>query len=403
MKFATVATVLAATTASAAMVPTEWRVQDRVPGEYMVALQGNMKDARTKVEVFSMVNKMGGAIQEVYEAGWQGAHVSGLTDEEAAALMEDPMVRYVEPNYLQYITEESADACVDGTSLNWGLARTVGLSPRGTPGSTQFPTQRSTTGCGEGVELYILDTGVRRSHDEWADQSEEIFIGDYTGTGQQDDDQGHGSHVASTAGGAQYGVAPCAITRSLKVCNRQGQCPTSATTTALQKVVLDASTTNKKIVVNMSLGGGFSQASNDNANAAAEAGAIVVAAAGNSNADSCSFSPASGRLVYSVMSSDINDRKSSFSNYGACSNIWAPGSAITAALHNGNDSSVRTISGTSMACPHVAGAMAVTWSRNPTLDNEAIQKLVTAAGTENVISSGDLGGSPNLLLNLDCL
>lgn len=153
----------------------------------------------------------------------------------------------------------------------------------------------------------------------------------------------------------------------------------------------------------MSLGGGFSAISNENANAAARAGAIVVVAAGNSNANSCTFSPASAELAYSVMSSDINDNKSSFSNFGSCSQIWAPGSSITAALHTGATDAVRTISGTSMASPHVAGIMANMWGQFPNEGPRQIEARVTAAAAPGRITNGGLGDGPNLLAQDGCI
>jgi len=382
------------------MAVSEWDTQPRMPGQYMVALN-EMVTAQRQVDMFSMVSDMGGRVFEVYDQGFQGFAVAGLTDDLAAKLAQEPMVKYVEPDFIQEISQAT---CSDDSSTNWGLGRITGGRQSGTPGSTQFPNRFDSSACGEGVELFILDTGVRRNHDDFANNDrDEIFFGDYTGSNQQDDDQGHGSHVASTAGGLLYGVAKCAQTRSLKVCNLFGQCPNTATAAALNAVVgVLREDPSRKIVVNMSLGGGFSQASNDQANAAARAGAIVVAAAGNSNADSCRFSPASGELVYSVMASNINDSKSSFSNFGSCSNVWAPGEAITAALHTGASNAVRTISGTSMACPHVAGVMANYWSANPSLGPREIEALVTADAVPNVINNGNQAGSPNLLVQNVC-
>lgn len=130
------------------------------------------------------------------------------------------------------------------------------------------------------------------------------------------------------------------------------------------------------------------------------AGAVVAVAAGNSNGPSCRYSPASAENAFTAMSSDRSDNRSSFSNYDECSNIFAPGSDITAAWI-GSDSATRTISGTSMASPHVAGVSAKYWSKNPSLNPSQVRDRVVENGVKNVIKNPGQG-SPNVLLQMNC-
>lgn len=168
------ATALLATAASG-MVISEFDTQDRVTGEYIVQVHDQMNAGR-QVAAFDLVSSMGGRVFDVYEHGFQGFAVSGLTDELAEKLSYEPMVKLVEPNYIQTIQQ----ACDTTTSRNWGLSRvTSSSSVSGTPGSTQFPNSYAQGApCGADVELFILDTGVRRNHVDFGGQSD-IFFGDY--------------------------------------------------------------------------------------------------------------------------------------------------------------------------------------------------------------------------------
>merc|ERR1719422_198293 len=170
------------------------------------------------------------------------------------------------------------------------------------------------------------------------------------------DVQGHGTHCAGTAGGNSYGVAPGAAVRSIKVLGDNGSGSWTWSYGALDWL---ATNPTRPAVASMSLGGsGTQQAMADAVNAAVDGGVTVVVAGGNSNSNACNFSPAFVPAAITVGSTTSLDARSSFSNYGSCTDIWAPGSSVLSASHT-SDTGSRSLSGTSMACPHVAGGAAL--------------------------------------------
>jgi subtilisin family serine protease len=220
---------------------------------------------------------------------------------------------------------------------------------------------------GSNSVVYILDTGVRISHADFGGRalagwsagcqtgtettcgSDWIFGGIASSTCS-----GHGTHCASTAAGTTYGVAKQATIVSVQVLSCQGTGSGAGVLAGIDWALDDAGKRTQKAIISMSLGGGFSSSENAAIATAVQQGVVVVAAAGNDNADACSYSPASAPEAVTVGSTTTQDAKSSFSNHGSCVDIHAPGSGITAAWST-SDSAITTISGTSMACPHVAG------------------------------------------------
>jgi len=215
--------------------------------------------------------------------------------------------------------------------------------------------------------------------------------GDLTCAG---DVQGHGTHCAGTAAGESFGVAPSASVRSVKVLGDNGSGSWSWSYSALDWL---ASNQVRPAVASMSLGGsGTQQAMRDAVDGAVNAGVVVVVAGGNSNSDACNFSPAFVPSAITVGSTTSTDARSSFSNYGACTNIWAPGSSVVSASHT-SDTGSRSLSGTSMACPHVSGGAALVLEANPSMKASAVLQQLLDDAYLNVITDLKFGDTNALL------
>jgi len=249
----------------------------------------------------------------------------------------------------------------------------------------------------------VLDTGVRSTHQEFSgraasalDMSSGSLVecnGDANCAG---DAQGHGTHCAGTAAGVSFGVAPSAAVRSVKVLSDQGSGSWSWSYEALDWLAV-AQQGVRPAVASMSLGGsGTQQAMREAVDAAVNSGVVVVVAGGNSNSDACGFSPAFVPSAVTVGSTTSLDKRSSFSNYGSCTDIWAPGSDVKSAAHT-SDTGSATFSGTSMACPHVSGAAAIVLSGNPSMKSSAVIQELLDTAYLNVLT--DLkSGDTNALL-----
>jgi len=308
--------------------------------------------------------------------------------EQVLALAPGQM-EFVEPDGMFYLDpEESVEAVTPSGS--WGLGR-VGV-PAGFGSG------------GSGTHIYVLDTGIRWTHQDFGGRASaaiDATSGQLTvcSTGDAScggDVQGHGTHCAGTAGGSQYGVAPAASLYSGKVLSDRGSGSWGWSYSALDWLAMDA---QRPAISSMSLGGSGTQSAMARAvDGAVNAGVTVVVAAGNSNRDACTFSPAFVPSAVTVGSSDSRDRRSSFSNFGSCVEIWAPGSRITSAGVR-SDSASATFDGTSMACPHVSGGAALVLNANPSTSPAAVlQELVDRA--EKDALSGLRNGDVNVLLNV---
>lgn len=316
-------------------------------------------------------------VQQVYTAALQGLAVR-LSPENLAALRQDSRVAYIEADQLM-----SIDATQTGAT--WGLDR---IDQRALPLSTTY----TYTNTGSGVNVYIIDTGIRISHGEFGGRASVGY--DVIGDGQNGNDcNGHGTHVAGTVGGAVYGVAKSVRLYAVRVLNCSGSGTNSGVIAGVDWVRQNA---QKPAVANMSLGGGASSALDTAVNNAINSGITFALAAGNSNRDACNFSPARVAAGITVGATTSTDARASYSNYGSCLDLFAPGSAITSAWIN-SDTSTNTISGTSMATPHVAGVAALYLQSNPTASPSTVRNAIVANATSGVVSSAGRR-SPNLLL-----
>ncbi len=274
-----------------------------------------------------------------------------------------------------------------GLAASWGLDR---IDQRTLPLNGQISTSEN----GFGITAYIIDTGIRADHNEFGGR---VTVGfDAIGDGQNTNDcNGHGTHVAGTVGGATYGVAPQVSLVAIRVLNCSGSGSTSGVIGGI-----DWATANHAAgvpaVANMSLGGGYSVALNTATQNAITDGISFAVAAGNSNADACNFSPASTPNAITVGSTSSNDARSSFSNWGSCIDIFAPGSSIKSAW-NTSSTATNTISGTSMAAPHVAGAAALILSGSLSSTPAQVATALTAASTTGVVTDPGTGSVNRLL------
>jgi len=304
---------------------------------------------------------------------------AALTDNMLRSIRANPNVLYVEANQVVNISQS---ACIQERTTLWNLDR---VSERALDLAGRYFYVDS---AGQGTTAYIVDTGIYTDNVEFEGRASWGFAID----NRLIDGNGHGTHVASTVMGRLYGLAKKATAVAVKVLGTDGSGTTAGVIAGVNWVAQNA---RKPAVANMSLGGGLSTALNQAVTSAVGTGIPFAVAAGNSNQDACSFSPASATNALCVGATDSGDRRSSFSNWGSCVKIFAPGTAITGAWIGGT-TAVRTISGTSMASPHVAGAVALIQGVQPTLTPAQIQTALIAAATRNVIT--DVRNSPNLML-----
>lgn len=259
---------------------------------------------------------------------------------------------------------------------------------------------------GSGVDVYVVDSGVRQTHVDFGDRALAGFDGINDGLPQASDCNGHGTHVAGTVGGTTVGIAKNATLIAVRVFGCTGGGSTAVILNALEWVSRTAAqrlaTQGRRGVVNMSLGGGRSTTFDAATNKLAREGLVVVVAAGNENQDACNTSPAAAELAIAVGATDINDVKATFSNFGPCVDIQAPGVDIFSAYHTA-DTSANVLDGTSMASPAVAGMAARYLQQRPTATVSEVRRALLCTATQNTLTGLPADGTPNLLMHSTAL
>ncbi len=318
-----------------------------------------------------------GKVKHIYKHAISGFSIE-LSETDAEALSQDARVKYVEEDGI-------VSAYTTQTGATWGLDR---IDQRDRPLNGNY----TYTPTGAGVHVYVIDTGIRVAHTQFGGRASVSY--DSIGDGQNGNDcNGHGTHVAGTVGGSTYGVAKGVTLHAVRVLNCTGN---GSDATVIAGVDWVTANRVNPAVANMSLGGGASSTIDTAVQNSINSGVTYAIAAGNDGLNACNYSPARVAAAITVGNSNSSDVRSSTSNYGSCLDIFAPGSSITSAWHTSN-TATNTISGTSMAAPHVAGVAALYLQSNSTASPATVGSAITSTATSGRLTS--IGtGSPNLLL-----
>ncbi|MFE2354979.1 S8 family peptidase [Streptomyces parvulus] len=361
----------------------EGRVQyadaaNAVAGSYIVTLKADEVKSGS-AEGRALAKKYGADIERTYTKALNGYAVEA-SETEAKRLAADPAVASVVQDRTFHVT---------GTQPNppsWGLDR---IDQRNLPLNSSYTYPDS---AGQGVTAYVVDTGVRITHGDFGGRASYGYDAiDNDNTAQ--DGHGHGTHVAGTVAGSAYGVAKKAKIVGVRVLDNSGSGTTAQVVAGIDWVARNAV---KPAVANMSLGGGADSALDTAVRNAIASGVTFVVAAGNESTNASTKSPARVTEAITVGATTSSDARASYSNYGSVLDLFAPGSSITSAWNTG-DSATNTISGTSMASPHVAGAAALHLAANPTATPAQVATALTSAATTGVVTNPG-SGSPNRLL-----
>jgi subtilisin family serine protease len=363
-----------------------------IPDQYIVVFNEELvASASVSALAAELAGQYGGALLQTYDVALNGFAVNfpaGNSAEAVNGLRQDVRIAEVEQDSYVVITEEDALNVVQ-SNAPWGLDR---INQRALPLNAQFSYNRT----GAGVRVYIIDTGIRIAHAQFQGRASNGYDA-VDGQLPAADCNGHGTHVAGTVGGQTYGVAKGVRLFAVRVLNCNGSGSTSGVMAGINWVT-GQRRNNPTIpaVANMSLGGGASSALDTAVRNSINAGVVYAVAAGNANANACNASPARVATALTVGATASSDARASFSNHGSCLDLFAPGVSIISTWHTSN-TATRTLSGTSMATPHVAGVAALYLQGNPNASPAAVATALINLSTKNVVSSPG-SNSPNRLL-----
>ncbi|CAM5573019.1 MULTISPECIES: S8 family peptidase [Streptomyces] len=383
---ATAALVGGLTALPAQAAPAEGKVlaagsPTAIKDSYIVTLKKNAGLKASSAAGRDLVEEYGGTVKKTFTKALNG-YSAALSAAEARRLAADPAVASVEQNQRVRLADTTQ------TSAPWGLDR-IDQAALPLSGTYTYPDS-----AGSGVTAYVIDTGVRITHQQISGRAGygyDAVDGDTTAS----DGNGHGTHVATTIAGSTYGVAKKAKIVAVRVLDNSGSGTTAGVIAGIDWVTDNHSGPS---VANLSLGGGASTTLDTAVRNSIASGVTYAVAAGNSSANASSYSPARVTEAITVGATTSSDARASYSNYGSVLDIFAPGSSITAGWYT-SDTATNTISGTSMATPHVAGAAAVYLAAHTSATPAAVASALTSGATTGVVTSPG-SGSPNRLLKL---
>lgn len=353
------------------------RAGSPIPGKFIV----KMKNENVQELINTALKLLNKDPAHVYNFGKFGGFAAELNDNLVQILRNLPGVEYIEQDAVVQANlgndiHLEKKAYVTQASSTWGLAR-ISHQARG---STSYIYDSS---AGADTCSYVIDTGISTSHPEFEGRA--TFLANFAGDGSNSDGNGHGTHVAGTMGSRTYGVAKKTKLYAVKVLDARGSGTNSGVIAGINFVANDARTRScpNGAVANMSLGGARSTAVNAAAANVVTSGVFLAVAAGNEAQDASNSSPASEASAYTVGATDSSDRLATFSNYGTVVDILAPGVSVLSTWLNGGTNS---ISGTSMASPHVAGLAAYLLAFEGKKTPAALSARITALSLRNKIT-----------------